>query len=128
MSDWSFNTSKSLRTERKHEDASWQTWPMPRQKVSPALSFSALPLESPDVMEVFEGMASDIAMDSVEAMSAAMDFEKALLTIAHTLAEQAIRMGDLEHEAERVKAAERQVKLLGKLYTQLQQITQVAGR
>lgn len=101
---------------------------MPRQKVSPALSVSALPLEGPDVMEVLEGIASDMAMDSVEAMSAAMDFEKALLTIAHTLAEQAIRIGDLEHEAERVKAAERQVKLLGKLYTQLQQITQGAGR
>lgn len=92
------------------------------------MSVSALPLEGPDVMEVLEGIASDMAMDSVEAMSAAMDFEKALLTIAHTLAGQAIRIGDLEHEAERVKAAERQVKLLGKLYTQLQQITQGAGR
>ena len=101
---------------------------MPRQKVSPALSVSALPLEGPDVMEVLEGIASDMAMDSVEAMSAAMDFEKALLTIAHTLAGQAIGIGDLEHEPERVKTAERQVKLLGKLYTQLQQITQVAAR
>ncbi|GGI66849.1 hypothetical protein [Deinococcus humi] len=101
---------------------------MPRQKVSPTLSVSAVPLEGPDMMDVLEGMASEMAMDSIEAMSAAMEFERALLTIAQTLAGQAIRISDLEYEAERVKAAERQVKLLGKLYTQLQQLTQAAGR
>lgn len=53
---------------------------MPHQKVSLALTVSALPLEGPDVMAVLEGIASDMAMDSVEAMSAALDFEKALRT------------------------------------------------
>ncbi|QLG13501.1 hypothetical protein HLB42_21390 (plasmid) [Deinococcus sp. D7000] len=79
-------------------------------------------------MDMLEGMAGDLAMESGEAMLAAMEFEKALLGIAKTLAGQAIRMEELEQEDERIKAAERQVKLLGKLYEQLQTVTQPAGR
>ncbi len=80
------------------------------------------------MMEMLESMASDLAMESGEAMMAAVEFEKALLNIAQMLAGQAIRVEELAQEDERIKAAERQVKLLGKLYGQLQSITQPAGR
>ena len=80
------------------------------------------------MMEILEGMASDLDMESGEAMMAAVEFEKALLNIAQMLAGQAIRVEELAQEDERIKAAERQVKLLGKLYGQLQSITHPAGR
>lgn len=101
---------------------------MPRKKVSPELQVSALPIQGMDMMEMLEDMAGDLAMESREAMVAAIEFEKALLSIAQTLAGQAIRIEELEQEDERIKAAERQVKLLGKLYGQLQVVTQPAGR
>jgi hypothetical protein len=48
--------------------------------------------------------------------------------IAHTIAAQTIRVTEPDREAKRVKAAERQVKLVGRLYTQLQAVTQVEQR
>lgn len=101
---------------------------MPRKKVSPELQVSALPIQGMDMMEMLEDMAGDLVIESREAMVAAIEFEKALLSIAQTLAGQAIRIEELEQEDERIKAAERQVKLLGKLYGQLQVVTQPAGR
>lgn len=101
---------------------------MPRKKPGPELAITPLPGRGVDMMEILEGMASDLAMESGEAMMAAVEFEKALLNIAQMLAGQAIRVEELAQEDERIKAAERQVKLLGKLYGQLQSITQPAGR
>jgi hypothetical protein len=71
-----------------------------------------------------ESMAQDMAMDSTEAIGAAIDFEKALLHLAHTIAAQAIRVDEAETEAERVGAAQRQVKLIGQLFDDLQNLTQ----
>jgi hypothetical protein len=101
---------------------------MPRKKINAELQVSAVPVQGMDMMDMLEDMAGDLAMESREAMVAAIEFEKALLNIAQTLAEQAIRIGALDQEDERIKAAERQVKLLGKLYGQLQAVTQPAGR
>ena len=101
---------------------------MPRKKADPEITITPLPGRGLDMMEMLEGMAGDLAMESGEAMMAAVEFEKALLNIAHTLAGQAIRVDELAQEDERVKAAERQVKLLEKLYGQLQVITQPPGR
>ena len=74
-------------------------------------------------MDAIESMATDMAMDSTEAMSASIDFEKSLLHLAHTIASQAIRISESDTETERVKAAERQVKLTGTLYKEFQQLT-----
>ncbi|MFC5849297.1 hypothetical protein [Deinococcus petrolearius] len=101
---------------------------MPRKKTDPEITITPLPGRGLDMMEMLEGMAGDLAMESGEAMMAAVEFEKALLNIAHTLAGQAVRVDELAQEDERVKAAERQIKLLGKLYGQLQVITQPPGR
>ena len=101
---------------------------MPRKKADPEVTITPLPSRGLDMMEILEGMVGDLAMDSGEAMMAAVEFEKALLNIANTLAGQAIRVEEHVQEDERVKAAERQIKLRGKLYGQLQVITQSAER
>ena len=80
------------------------------------------------MLDALGGMAEDLAMDTTEAMLAAMDFEKALLNIAQSIAAQAIRVGESEQEAERIKAAERQVKLIGTLFKQLEVATQAPPR
>ena len=60
----------------------------PQQKVHPESFIFTLPLEGPDVMEALEGIANEKTMDNIEARSAAPDFGKPLLTIAHTMAGQ----------------------------------------
>lgn len=80
------------------------------------------------MVERLEGMAGDLAMESTEALLAATESEKALLGIAQTRAQQAMRIEDLEQEDDRIRAAKRQVKLLGQLYGQHQALTQPTGR
>ncbi len=76
-------------------------------------------------MELLDDMAQDYAANNVQAVQAAIDFEKALLSVAHSSAVQAIPI-EGQTEAERVKAAERQTKLLGRLFQTLQNLTQPA--
>ena len=97
---------------------------MPRKKATPdEQPNQLLPPEQFDLMDVVENMAQDLAMDSSQAMQAAMEFERTLLGLAHALASEAIRVGEADTEAERVKAAERQVKLIGRLYFDLLKVT-----
>ena len=51
---------------------------MPRKKVDPETTITPLPGRGLDMMEMLEGMAGDLAMESGEAMMAAVEFEKAL--------------------------------------------------
>ena len=98
---------------------------MPRKKAAPDQQPDQLlaPQQS-DLMDVVENMAQDLAMDSTQAMQAAMEFERTLLTLAHTIAAQAIRVDEGDTEAERVKAAQRQVKLIGQPFDDFQNLTQ----
>ncbi|WP_308430891.1 hypothetical protein, partial [Deinococcus metalli] len=86
-----------------------------------------LPIQSVEFMEMLDGMAQEYAADSVQAVQAAIDFEKALLSVAQSSAVQAIPI-DGQSEAERVEAAERQIKLIGRLFQELQGLTQPAER
>lgn len=66
---------------------------------------------------------------SVELMKlqAAIDFEKALPCVVHSSAVQAIPI-DGQSEAELIQAAERQIKLIGRLFRKLQHLTQPSPR
>ncbi|GHF78406.1 MULTISPECIES: hypothetical protein [Deinococcus] len=80
-----------------------------------------LPVEGAELMDMLQQMNVGYDdLDSVQAMSAAVEFEKSLLQIAHTMAQQAIPITTPETEADRVKAAGRQTDLLLKLFDKLQ--------
>ncbi|SMB81421.1 hypothetical protein [Deinococcus hopiensis] len=95
---------------------------MPRKKTTP--DPEVLAPQQFSLMDALDSMAQDMAVEVPEAMLAAMEFEKHLLDLAHTIAREAIRVGEPETEAERVAAAERQVRFLGKLFRELHQVTQ----
>ncbi len=97
---------------------------MARKKTPTEAPPEVLPPMSVTSIEDLSDLLEDMAVDSTEAMIAAMHFERVLLKVAHDVAGQAIRVGEPETEAERIKAAERQVRLIGKLYAQLQAVTQ----
>ncbi|PYE50992.1 hypothetical protein [Deinococcus yavapaiensis] len=101
---------------------------MPRKKTATDPTPQLLPPGNFDLMDIAESMAQDMAMDSKEAIGAAIDFEKSLLHPAHTIASQAIRVDEPDTEAERVGAAQRQVKLLSQLFLELQHLTEPQGR
>jgi hypothetical protein len=65
--------------------------------------------------DVFE----EVVGDAPEAVLAAMEMERALLGIARDLAGSAVRIADLEQEADRVAAAHRQAQLVVALYREL---------
>jgi hypothetical protein len=66
-------------------------------------------------VEVLEEMVGD----APEVMLAAMELERALLGIARDLAASAVRVADLDQEADRVAAAHRQARLIVALYREL---------
>ncbi|SMB89953.1 hypothetical protein SAMN00790413_00599 [Deinococcus hopiensis KR-140] len=75
-------------------------------------------------MDALGSMAQDVALDVPGAMLAATEFETSLLNLTRTIAKGAIRVGEPEAQAERVAAAERQVRFIGTRLRELHQVTQ----
>jgi hypothetical protein len=86
---------------------------MPRKKPEPPARRSLAPPVS--LSDVFE----EAVGDAPEVVLAAMEMERALLGIARELAASAVRVADLEQEADRVAAAHRQAQLIVALYREL---------
>lgn len=98
---------------------------MPRKKTTP--DPEVLPPQRfalVDALEDLDDLEGDITIQGPETVLAVMAFEKHLLDLAHFIAREAIRVGEADNEAERVKAAERQVRLIAKLMGELQQVSQ----
>ncbi len=91
---------------------------MPRKKGTPN-ELTTIPLDGPDAAELIEDLMESYASQSVDAITSVIAFETALLHVAQTMAGQAIVIAEHTTEADRVKAAERQAKLLVRLFNQL---------
>lgn len=98
---------------------------MPRKKTTSEGVPDVLPPQGLDLMEALGHLADDMAADSTDAMLLAMDFEKTLVQIAHTISAQAIDPSTFDTEDQRAGAAHRQVELLAALYLKLQDLTAV---
>ena len=95
---------------------------MPRKKGTPT-ELTTIPLGDLDATDLLEDLMESYAALCVEAMTSVIAFETALLNVAQTMAGQAIVITEHTTEADRVKAAERQTKLLVRLFDQLLQGT-----
>lgn|SRR6478609_3235829 len=98
---------------------------MPREKVTP-IEDELIPTLPMDLLQALRAAQDDAELgefDEAEAVYAAMEFSKSLLSMAHELAGQAIQISSFQSEADRVAAAQRHVKLLGELFEQLQAVT-----
>jgi len=95
---------------------------MPRKKTTP-IGNELLPI---DLFQALQTAQHDVELaefDEAEAVYAAMELSKSLLSMAHELAGQVIQISSFQSEADRVAAAKRQVKLTGELFEQLQAVT-----
>lgn len=95
---------------------------MPRKKATPPES-ELLPV---DLFQALSAAQDDTDLgdfDEAEAVYAAMEFSKSLLSFAHELANQAIQIQGFETEADRIAASKRQVILTGELFAQFQAVT-----
>jgi len=95
---------------------------MPRKKATP-IGNELLPI---DLFQALQTAQNDVELaefDEAEAVYAAMELSKSLLSMAHELAGQAIQISSFPSEADRIAAAQRQVKLMGELFEQLQAVT-----
>ncbi|WP_407571576.1 hypothetical protein [Deinococcus altitudinis] len=79
-----------------------------------------------DLFQAFRAAQDDSALgdfDDADAVYAAMEVSKQLLSFAHDLAQQAIQIQGFKSEVDRIEAAKRQVILIGELFEQLQAVT-----